>query len=486
MLLDKCLVCGASNFIVCIDLGEQYISSIFPDSLDYKSKHAKYPLRLKRCQGCGFLQLDEQPDMTAMYKQYPYTSSSNQAMKKELQDVANSGHRYVEPGDVILDIGGNDGTLLSFFNEYHYELINIDAAENIKPISTGFKNIKGLFSSVLFKINSEKQAKLIFSTAMFYHLLDPVNFSKEVANCLDDNGVWIIQMAYLPTMLQTNMYDNIVHEHVGYYTLKTLQGVLTQAGLEIFDVELNDVYGGSFRVFIQKKGSYIFTTKFYDLIEQEMYFRISELKTYIEFNKKIEDTKNDLRTLLIDLKRDNKRVWVYGASTKGNTILQYCGVDNSLIEAAAEVNPFKFGKYMIGSDIPIKSEEEMHKAMPDYLLILPYGFVQSFRAREPDIKFIIPLPEVAICEPKAERFVISIGELIDRISILNVKIWHTEEAVSQAKNDKDMNKVADLALMLRALNRERASLREEINVSIEGASRGSTKVNYVDLGRDKL
>lgn len=410
--IKECRVCGNPELLKCFDIGDQYLSSIFPDRLDYHGKLKKFPLDMVLCRkygelSCGLLQLGHDLDLTEMYEAYPYTSSSNAAMKKVLQDVAESGEAlgHLRAGDTILDIGCNDGTLLSFMNGKGYKLNGIDAAQNVQPVFTSpdYRFERGFFSQKKFESMTKAKARLIFSIAMFYHLSDPVQFSREAAACLDEDGAWIIQMAYLPAMLETNMYDNIVHEHNGYYGIETLQWVMEKAGLEIFDALLNDVYGGSFRVFVKKRSSSKFKTteRLKNLLAEEKKAAIYDLKTYQAFDCRIQKTRDDMKTLIAKILKEGKTIWAYGASTKGNTILQYCGLSSKEIAAAADANPFKFGKHMVGSDIPIRDENEMRKAKPDYLLALPYGFVNAFMKREAGLvaqgtKFIAPLPEVRI------------------------------------------------------------------------------------------
>ena len=238
---------------------------------------------------------------------------------------------------------------------------------------------------------------------MFYHLHNPVGFCRDIESTLDDEGVAIIQMAYLPAMIKTNMYDNIVHEHTGYYSTQHMKWILEKAKLEPFDVELNDVYGGSFRIFAKKKDNPNFkpTKRLQKNLEEELNWGIFEISTYSNFMNRINKTKEDLRGLIKKIKGEGKNIWIYGASTKGNTIMQFCDIGGDLIEAAADSNPFKFGKYMIGSDIPIVNEEKLRQEKPDYLLALPYSFVGAFREREKELvekgaKFIVPLPEVKV------------------------------------------------------------------------------------------
>ena len=410
--IKSCRVCGNKKLIPCISIGEQYLSSIFPENLNYKNELKKSPLEIVQClktndNECGSLQLAHDYDLSEMYEHYPYTSSSNSSMKRILENVANCGKSLnnLNPGDTVLDIGCNDGTLFDFFKNEDVNLIGIDPAQNIESVvkSDRLIMLKDYFTAKNFNKISKDKAKLAFGIAMFYHLHNPVEFCKDVESVLDNNGVAIIQMAYLPAMIKTNMYDNIVHEHAGYYGTQHMKWILEKANLELFDVELNDVYGGSFRVFAKKKDNPNFkpTKRLQNTLEQELNEGIFETQTYSSFMSRVNRTKEDLNYLIKQIKNKGKNIWIYGASTKGNTIMQFCDIGPDSIEAAADSNPFKFGKYMVGSDIPIVNESKMRQKKPDYLLALPYSFVDAFKKREKELvesgtKFIVPLPEVKI------------------------------------------------------------------------------------------
>jgi NDP-4-keto-2,6-dideoxyhexose 3-C-methyltransferase len=411
-IVDRCRVCQNAELLPCFSLGAQYLSSMFPDTLAYHGEVPRLPLDLVMCapteraQTCGLVQLAHRLDLSAMYEAYPYTSATNSAMPRVLQNVADSG-RAVQPlnrGEVVLDIGCNDGTLLGFFRDDPVDLVGIDPAKNVTFTLDPKRcaHVRDYFSAKAYETVTRKRAKLVFSVAMFYHLSDPIAFSRQVADCLSDDGVWIIQMAYLPSMIATNMYDNIVHEHAGYYGTHHMKWVMDGAGLEIFDVELNDVYGGSFRVFVKKKNARLQPTdRLHGNLKMEQDAKIYDVSTYRAFATRIEKTREDLRRLVSTLGAERKSIWVYGASTKGNTILQYCGLGNRDIVAAADANPFKIGKYVVGADIPIRDEASMRQARPDYLLALPYSFADAFIKREAELvsrgtKFIVPLPEVTV------------------------------------------------------------------------------------------
>lgn len=409
--VKKCRVCKNTDLVPVINLGDQYLSSVFPENLNYRKKAEKYPLDLVLCKKtkdtCGALQLAHFINLDSMYELYPYSSSTNSSMVGILKDIVDSAYPLVDlaKDDLILDIGGNDGTLLSFFVKEKLDLLTIDPAQKIKQVfkSSRYRYICDFFTKKTFEKATNKKAKLIFSIAMFYHLSDPIAFSSEVRDVLDDDGVWVIQMAYLPTMITTNMYDNIVHEHAGYYTAHNMVWIMERAGLEVFDVMLNDVYGGSFRIFVKKTSNVkLKTTKrLKKILSDEKKQKLNNVKTYTDFMKRIEKTKVDLQKLISKIKKENKSIWIYGASTKGSTILQYCDITNKEIDAAADSNPFKFGKYIIGADILIKDEKALRKTKPDYLLALPYSFVDGFIAREKELvnsgtKFIVPLPRVKV------------------------------------------------------------------------------------------
>jgi hypothetical protein len=289
-------------------------------------------------------------------------------------------------------------------------LIGFDPAKNLLKFSSEgtTKIFCDFFNANKFKeAFPQEKAKIVTSIAMFYDLEDPNAFVADVAECLDKDGVWIIQMSYLPLMLEQTAFDNICHEHLEYYSLASLQNLLDRHGLQAFDIELNDVNGGSYRVYIKHKDGQPANPlpdaekRLAELKEKESRLALQDKKTYEEFAERVMALKERLSNFIKTETEKGKKVYAYGASTKGNTLLQFFNLDYHLIPAAVERNPDKYGKKTVGSMIPIISEAQARAEKPDYLLILPWHFLENFKKREAEFlraggKFIVPLPEFKI------------------------------------------------------------------------------------------
>jgi hypothetical protein len=330
-------------------------------------------------------------------------------MTAALQDIANQAGKtvHLEEGDMVIDIGCNDGTLLRSYKTSGLTLVGFEPATNlIEFAQVGTTRIvNDYFNIESFQEHfGESKAKLITSIAMFYDLDEPNEFVDDVARVLDGDGVWILQMSYLPSMLRQNAFDNICHEHLEYYSLSSLEALLNRHGLEVFDAELNDVNGGSFRVYV-KHGAYKSLGNENDsknrvarLRKLETDMRLSDRRVYLEFASRVTSLGQNVRQFIEEEHRKGKKVYAYGASTKGNTLLQFWNIDHNTIIAAAERNPDKWGKKTIGTLIPIISEQQARAERPDYFLVLPWHFLDEFIKREHEFlrsggRFIVPLPD---------------------------------------------------------------------------------------------
>ncbi len=390
----SCRICDG-KLVVMFDMGNIYPSD-FPLS---GNELVKLPLTLTACNKCGLIQLNHTVDSDRMYRQYYYQSRLNSSMVEALKDIRCSVAKKVnlDRGDVVVDIGANDGTLLSMFHDMY--TIGFDPALNLRKLGESLCDvyINDYFSADLYPC--DKKAKIITSIAMFYDLDDPHSFVRDVTRILDKDGTWVIQMTDLVSMMKANAFDNICFEHLEYYSLSILQGLLEQYNLQVFDVEYNNVNGGSIRVYVCFCGTTLVKNAVSDaLIKEREYLGADSLAM---FRGRVERAKEILMSFIRTEYEKGKRLCVLGASTKGNTLLQYYGLDNSIIEHAAEINPEKFGRRTVGTNIPIIPEEQVIESQPDYFIVLPWHFISSFLKTKKKYllrggRLIVPLP-VPMC-----------------------------------------------------------------------------------------
>ncbi|QZA59143.1 class I SAM-dependent methyltransferase [Candidatus Rhabdochlamydia porcellionis] len=362
-----------------------------------------HPVLLSLNEQSGLVQLRHTVSPDEMYNQYWYMSGMNASMKQALKSIVDEAIKRsrisLEKGDIVVDIASNDGTLLSFYPPYLFR-VGIDPAKNIKPENCD------LHINTYFNANDyvhylgNKKAKIITSIAVFYDLEDPIQFAKDASSILDENGLWIIELSYLPTMLERNSFDTICAEHLEYYSMTSIEYVLSAADMEVEDVSLNDVNGGSFRLYIRHKGKANITNAVKEIRAYEKTHDFTKASIYFAFASRVENNKNEMLSFLKEQKNKGKKVIGYGASTKGNTILAYYGIGPELLPFIAERNPIKWGRQAV-TRIPIISEEEARAMNPDYLLAFPYHFMKEFLERETDFlkkggKFISPVPKLTV------------------------------------------------------------------------------------------
>jgi hypothetical protein len=391
-------------------LGEQFVTN-FVEASDKDA--LKAPLDLVLCDsatGCGLLQLKHTLNHDVLYKKYWYKSGLSTTMVKALANIVSCATQLVplSSGDIVVDIGANDGTLLRQYKTPAVITVGFEPSNLHELAVEGTsKIINDYFNHEAFKKEfGDKKAKVITSIAMFYDLENPNSFVEDIRKCLHKDGVWIIQMNYLGLMLEENTFDNISHEHLEYYSFFSLQHLLNKHELEAFDVELNDVNGGSFRIYVKHKGSALqgfpdAQKRLTDFTEKEAKMGLDRLETYKAFAQRINTIKNDLLRFLRQEKLRGKKLFIYGASTRGLVVLQYAGVDNKLIEMAADMNPDKWGKYIVGTGIPIVSIDEYRKHKPDYLFVLPYHFLEEIELQEKSFlesggKMVVAIPKFKV------------------------------------------------------------------------------------------
>lgn len=405
--IKECRISKSSHLVSVLDLGNQALTGVFPKSPEETVTIG--PLELVWCPDSGLLQLKHSYDPDEMYgDNYGYRSGLNQSMVDHLARKVGFLERLATPesGDVVVDIGSNDATTLKAFKTQGLDRVGID------PVGSKFINhypkdielVPSFFSAEAFHLLKKKPAKIVTSIAMFYDLEDPVKFAKDIHSILDDNGIWHFEQSYMPSMLRTHSYDTICHEHIEYYSLRSVMSILKRADLKLLDVAMNDINGGSFAITATK----VSNSKIPEnravidwLLEQEARMGLDTVRPFREFEERVYRHRTDLQNLIRSLVADGKKILGYGASTKGNVMLQFCGLTPADIPAIAEVNPDKFGRVTPGTHIPIISETEAHAMKPDYFLVLPWHFKHGIIRREQAFlqnggKFIFPFPEIEI------------------------------------------------------------------------------------------
>jgi hypothetical protein len=404
--ISKCRVSQSTNLISVLSLGDHALTGVFPRNRS--DPVTTGPLELVWCPDSGVLQLAHSYDATEMYgDNYGYRSGLNRSMVRHLTQKMEQLEALagLKAGDVVVDIGSNDATSLKAFKTPGLVRIGID------PTGRKFADyypgeitlVPDFFSREVFERACSKKAKIVTSIAMFYDLEDPIRFARDVAEILAPDGIWHFEQSYMPSMLRLCAYDTICHEHLEYYSLGAVQQILTAAGMRLVDVQMNSVNGGSFAVTAVRRDSarQANSAAINWILEQEVRSGLNSPQPYREFKERVFKHRDDLRRLLHSLRREGKRILGYGASTKGNVVLQFCDLGPDTIEAIAEVNSDKFGLVTPGTHIPIVPEEEARATRPDYFLVLPWHFRPEIINREQAYlasggRMIFPFPAIEI------------------------------------------------------------------------------------------
>lgn len=387
----NCRICFSSDLKTFVDFGDLYMTGHFPEP---EEEVNKAELALAKCQDCGLVQLRDSQRIENLYGDgYGYESHLNGSMKHHLLSAANNFERFqkLSSGDVVLDIASNDGTLLSGYKTPGITLVGIDplvaSVSDYYPSSA--VKLSSFFSKEVYFSNVKKPASIITSFSVFYDLEDPARFMRDIEATLAVDGIWVLEQSYLPTMIRTLGFDTICHEHLLYLTLSDIDQLCKVSGLEIFDVILNDVNGGCFRVFIQKInwGSRAVSPYVSFLLEQEAHLHSITNDGLYLFNEEIETFRARLISLLSKFRGQGYQLIGLGASTKGNVLLQVCSIDSEYLDCIGEINKKKFGKVTPGTKIDIVSEQEaLSKTnIPIAALVLPWHFRDSIVQKCPNL-----------------------------------------------------------------------------------------------------
>jgi 2-polyprenyl-3-methyl-5-hydroxy-6-metoxy-1,4-benzoquinol methylase len=416
----SCRVCGSTALTPVINLGDQHLQGSFIKPEKEIPPLRKIALSLVRCdptkdeKACGLLQMEHTVPPEVLYSAYWYRSGTNNTMRAHLKSIVDEAVAlFNQPTGSVLDIGCNDGILLEFYPQafQKYGIDPSDVAQEIdkKKVTV----VQDIFpSDEILSILKERKIDIITSIAMFYDLEDPVAVAKGIKRILAPEGIWIFEMSYMPLMLKMNSYDTICHEHLEFYSFTVIEYILKQSGMKVFNVSLNDINGGSLRCYATHNTNFKYKSDQHhrnirEMRQAEFDLELDTDKPYKHFQDRINVHRDELSALLKTLKAEGKVIHIYGASTKGNTILQWCGIDHKIIDFAAERNPDKYGARTLGTDIPIISEAQSRAMNPDYYLVLPWHFKDEFIEREQEILnrgtgLIFPLPKIEIISRKKD------------------------------------------------------------------------------------
>lgn len=404
--ITACRLCRSDRLTEILDFGELTLTGVFPASPDEPVPAGR--VRLVLCRECGLVQLGDTFPPEQMYgDNYGYRSGLNRSMVQHLERIARSlqARTALTAGDTVLDIGANDGTLLRSYTVPGLNRIGIDPTiakfrEYYPPDITA---VADFFSAEAFRGATGEQARVVTSIAMFYDLEDPVAFASDIRSVLAPDGLWYFEQSYMPWMLRSGAYDTICHEHLEYYSLTTIAEILRRAGLVLVDAATNAVNGGSISVTAARADTGPAQPSVYArwLLAQEQADRVHAPESWVEFRQKVISRQEDLRSLLRQLTDDGATVMALGASTKGNVLMMTTPVGGDLVPKVGDVNPYKFGRFLPGTGIPIVSQDEVLADRPDYLLILPWHFRETFMVSLEEYlagggRLIFPLPDLEV------------------------------------------------------------------------------------------
>lgn len=404
--IDCCRVTREKDLVTILNLGEQSLTGVFPKP---NEDVGIGPLELVWSPSSYLVQLKHTYEPTEMYgDNYGYLSSLNNSMIQHLNQKANYLTELcdLKDGDIVVDIGSNDCTFLKALPIFTNRIgIDPTIKKFVDYYPEEIKYVADFFSKEsYYSVEKDKKCKLVTSISCFYDLDDPVSFVKDICEILSDDGLWHFEQAYLPSTLRATSYDTVCHEHIEYYSMLSISKILSFAGMKIVDVSLNAINGGSFAVTACKDTNNeikVNHSVINWLIDEEYKMGLDTLKPYNEFAKRVESHKESLVNLIKSLRFAGKTVYGYGASTKGNVMLQWCGLTSEDIIAIGEVNPDKCGRITPGTHIPIIPESEVKDINPDYMIVLPWHFRNGILQREQEYrnsggKFIFPLPYIEI------------------------------------------------------------------------------------------
>jgi C-methyltransferase C-terminal domain/Putative zinc binding domain/Methyltransferase domain len=405
--LVACVACGDAEVTEFLDLGETALANRFLDDANLVAEEPRYPLRVGRCSACGHVQLTELVPPSAMFENYLYVSSASDTLTAHLHDLSDviTTRRGLGADDLVIDIGCNDGTLLSGFRRHAVKTLGVDPARNLTPLlrDKGIESYVGFFDSSSARqiVRKAGPASVITATNTFPHIPDLPGFVEGIKIALAPGGAFVLEAHYLLDLLEQRAFDTIYHEHVSYWALGPMIGLFDRHGMQVVDAERLPLHHGQLRVTVQREGEGRVEPRVGEIMELERERGLDQVDTYHRFAESVNRIKQDLDRTMRELLASRRRIAGYGAPAKGNTLLSFLGVGPETVKYIADRSPLKQGLYTPGSRIPVVSPEHLLADQPDYVLLFAWNFADEILKQQSDYrrlggKFIIPVPEVRI------------------------------------------------------------------------------------------
>lgn len=405
----RCRFCHSLCSRVLVSLGSSPLSNAFLTGEQLGQKERVYPLDLHICEECLLAQLPEFEKPEGLFRDYPYFSSYSQTWLRHAEEYVEKMIHLFGMGrnSHVVEIASNDGYLLQYFAQRGVPVLGVEPAENVAAVAQR----KGIPTEVAFfgtetakRLASEgRSADLLLGNNVLAHVPNLNDFVAGLKILLKPRGLLTMEFHYLIRLMEETQFDAIYHEHFSYFSLHTVEKVFAAHGLTIFDVEELSTHGGSLRIYVRHREDETRppSRQLLELREQERESGYTEIKQYLSFSGRISRVKEEILKFLMEAKGEGKRIAGYGAPAKGNTLLNSCGVKRDLIEYTVDRNPYKQGRYLPGSHIPVKAPEKIRETRPDYLFILPWNIrdeimEQMAFIREWNGKFVVPIPRVSV------------------------------------------------------------------------------------------
>lgn len=409
-MASNCRFCSTPLEHEWVDLGLSPISNAFISPDEASQDEPFYPLRVFVCSDCFLVQLEEFESPAEIFSDYVYFSSySDSWLAHARQFVIGAAERFeLGPDSLVIEVASNDGYLLQYFKEQDVPVLGIEPASNVAKVArdAGIETIDEFFGVALAeRLRDEgRVCDLLVGNNVLAHVPDINDFVGGLAIVLSKSGVLSVEFPHLLKLIEQTQFDTIYHEHFSYLSLLTVRRIFAHHGLQVFDVEELTTHGGSLRVTAHHTdGSHAQSAAVEKVLGDERNARLDSIDGYQNFSQKVSKIKDDLLQFLDGARSRGERVIGYGAPAKGNTLLNFCGIGPDSIQYTVDRSPYKQGRLLPGTHIPVHAPERIAETQPDYVLILPWNLQdeiveQMSHVREWGGKFVVPIPELRVIE----------------------------------------------------------------------------------------